>query len=135
MSDTVYRLIGPSRNRLVTVHPSATQGMGQITHEVAEQLKKLGWTRYQGTAQEDNGWLKPGTDPELKHPMGQNTMAVQMCACGGAMAQDANGIWTCDHCDGPCHLTCAGQKCAGCNGLSIGTRKKRDAAWVPPKLA
>lgn len=142
MSDTVYRLIGPARNRLVTVHPSARQGMGQVTHDTAEQLKKLGWTKYAGTAQEDNGWLKPGTDPELKHPIGQDTMAVRMCTCGSAMAQDANNIWTCDHCDGPCHHSCAsdapcgqgGQKCAGCTGLSIGTRKKRDASWVPPKM-
>lgn len=68
MSPNVYRLIGPHHNRLVTVHPDAKKGMGQITHETAELLKeKAGWTRYTGTAEADEGWIIEGTDPKLKH--------------------------------------------------------------------
>jgi hypothetical protein len=63
----VYRIIGPHNNRLLTVHPSATHGMGQVDHATAELLKtKGGWKRYIGSAQEDNGWIVPGSDPALK---------------------------------------------------------------------
>jgi hypothetical protein len=59
MSDTVYRLI--------TVHPSPVKGMAQIDHDTAEKLKVAGWKRYTGTAEAEDGWIKPGTDPKLKH--------------------------------------------------------------------
>lgn len=66
MSDTVYRLIGPNNNRLITVHPSPVRGMAQVSHETGELLKKQGWKRYAGTAQAEDGWIIPGTDPTLK---------------------------------------------------------------------
>lgn len=66
MSDTVYRLIGPNHNRLITVHPSPVKGMAQISHETAEKLKAAGWKRYAGTAEAEDGWIKPGSDPNLK---------------------------------------------------------------------
>lgn len=63
---SAYRLLGPQHNRLLTVHPSPVRELGQISHETAEELKKVGWVKYGGNAQDDNGWIIPDTDPLLK---------------------------------------------------------------------
>lgn len=65
MSDTVYRLLGPHNNRLVTVHPHPIKGMGQIDQKTGELLKAQGWKRYAGSAQTEDGWIIPGSDPNL----------------------------------------------------------------------
>ena len=65
---SVYRLLGPHNNRLITVHPHPIKGMGQVDEAAAILLEeKGGWTRYKGTAQQEDGWIIPDTDPALKN--------------------------------------------------------------------
>lgn len=70
MSDTVYRLLGPSHNRLLTVvdaaHTYPLKATGQISAAAAEFLMKHGWTPYRGPAKAKAGWVVPGTDPNLR---------------------------------------------------------------------
>lgn len=65
--DTVYRLLGPSHNRLVTVLDAEKHQPGQVSHKVAEALKVAGWQEYKGTATTKAGWVVKDTDPAL-HP-------------------------------------------------------------------
>lgn len=66
MTSTVYRLLGPNHNRLVTVTEDPERRLGQIDHTTAETLVKQGWTRYAGTAQTKAGWVVPGSDQTLR---------------------------------------------------------------------
>lgn len=71
MSEEVYRLMGPNNNRMITVHPSPVRELAQIDYATAETLKKHGWRRYSGPAEAEDGWVKPGSDPNLKqHRLG-----------------------------------------------------------------
>jgi hypothetical protein len=66
MTDTVYRLLGPHHNRLVTVIESPQRHLGQISPKSADELKKQGWRPYAGTAQTKAGWITPGSDTNLR---------------------------------------------------------------------
>lgn len=66
MSDTVYRLLGPNHNRLVTVIDTQKHLPGQVSTAAAKNLKDCGWRPYAGTAQTKAGWVIPGTDPALR---------------------------------------------------------------------
>lgn len=64
---TVYRILGPSHNRLLTVVDGIfpLKATGQIDVKVAECLMRHGWTHYQGPAKAKAGWIIAGTDPAL----------------------------------------------------------------------
>jgi hypothetical protein len=66
MTGTVYRLLGPSHNRLVTVTEDPERRLGQIDETTSQLLQRHGWTRYAGTAKTRAGWVVPGTDPDLR---------------------------------------------------------------------
>jgi hypothetical protein len=66
-----------------------------------------------------------------------------ICSCGLPMVPIADHpeLYTCAHCDGPCHQRCKDEsdcengngKCVHCNAFDIGSRRKRDDRWQPPK--
>lgn len=66
MTGTVYRLLGPNHNRLVTVIDDPDRKLGQIDERTSVQLQRQGWTRYSGTAQAKGGWVDPLTDRKLR---------------------------------------------------------------------
>lgn len=66
MTGTVYRLLGPYHNRLVTVTEDPARHLGQIDEATSQQLQRHGWTRYAGSAQTKAGWVVADTDRNLR---------------------------------------------------------------------
>lgn len=66
MADTIYRLLGPNHNRLVTVVDDPKEHLGQISPQVAVNLRKHGWRPYAGSARAERGWVIAGTDEHIR---------------------------------------------------------------------
>lgn len=69
MSDTAQRrILGPSRNRLLTVEEpeNGKQRSGTASTATAIDLLAAGWTDYKGPATATDGWVQPDTDPTLR---------------------------------------------------------------------
>lgn len=67
MSDTVFRIIGPHSNRLLTVIDAEKLLPGQVSRRTGRILMAHGWFVYQGPGKDDHGWLVAGSDPN-RHP-------------------------------------------------------------------
>jgi len=66
MSDTIYRLLGPHHNRLVTVIDAERLLPGQVSTKTGAELQAAGWLVYVGPAKAPLGWVEPESDPALR---------------------------------------------------------------------